>query len=266
MPERLDFDSARDLIAQITPTDTWDEASERATADTLVALDTDEPTGPSSHHWLRSNPWLVAVAACVLAVVVLAAVVAADRQSVDTQPSNSPTTTDCPSPALPRAINPGGQMRNRFAAPVASAATAILLLGACSDDDPTTIAKGEDVELEGTGSDLGGQTLNIDVEEDDGEVSGEFRVTDNVHEVECVDTDTEGIVILGGVATSGPDVADGDRNALVIREGDPDSVFLVANDVGAESCEDFIDSISDEALSNDGNYVDVEAGSAIETG
>jgi hypothetical protein len=266
MPDRLDFDAARDLIAQIAPTDTWDEATERATADSLVALDTDEPTGPSSRHWLRSNTWLVAVAACVLAVVVLAAVVAADRQSVDTQPSDAPTTTDCPNSALPRAINPGGQMRNRFAAPVASAATAILLLGACSDDDPTTIAKGEDVELVGSGPDLGGQTLNIDVEEQDGEVTGEFRVTDNVLTVECVDTDTEGIVILGGVATGGPDLNDGELVALVIREGDPDSVFLVANDVGAESCEDLVDSISDETLSNDGEYVDVEAGSDIETG
>jgi len=267
MADRLDFDSARDLIAQIAPTDTWDEATERAAADSLVSLDPDEPTAHPSRHWLRSNSWLVAVAACVLAVLVVAAVVAADRQSVDTKPpSNAPTTTECPNPALPRTITPGGQMRNRFAAPVASAATAILLLGACSDDDPTTIAKGEDVELVGDGTDLGGQTLNIDVEEKDGDVTGEFRVTDNVTKVECVDTDTEGVIILGGAVTEGPQVPAGELLALVIREGDPDSVALVANDVSAKSCEELVASISDEALSDDGNFVDVEAGSDIETG
>ena len=53
----------------------------------------------------------------------------------------------------PRAITQGAQMKNRFAAPVASAATALVLLGACSDDGrrptttsddgPTTLAKGD---------------------------------------------------------------------------------------------------------------------------
>jgi hypothetical protein len=265
MPDRLDFDSARDLIAQIAPTDTWDEATERATADTLVALDTDEPTEHPPRRWRRPNPWLVAVAACVLAALVLAAV-AADRQSVDTKPPLGSPTTDCPNPTYPRTITPGGQMRNRFAAPVASAATAILLLSAC-DDGPTTIAKGEDVELVGDSGDLGSQTLNIDVEEKDGKVTGEFRVTDNVFTVECVDTDTDGFVILGGVATSeGPDVPKGDMVAMIIREGDPDSVALQANDIGAESCTDLLDSISDDELSNEANYNDVEAGSTIETG
>ena len=34
-------------------------------------------------------------------------------------------------------------MNKRFAAPVASAATAILLVGGCSDDGPWTLAMGE---------------------------------------------------------------------------------------------------------------------------
>jgi len=101
-----------------------------------------------------------------------------------------------------------------------------MLLGAC--DGPTTLAKGEDVEFRGTDG-LAGQTLNVTAEEEDGEVTGEFRVTENVIKVECADTDTDGVVILGGKATAGPDLAAGDLLALIIREGDPDSVALVAN-------------------------------------
>ena len=161
----------------------------------------------------RSRPptiGLLAIAACLLAVVGLAAVVTADRQSVDTtDPSNSPTqTTDCPDPTQPRAITQGAQMNKRFAAPVASAATAIMLLGACSDDGPTNLANGEDVELVGD-TNLGGQTLNISAEEEDGEVTGELRFSDPGGEVvvavECADTDTDGVVILGGTVTEPDD-------------------------------------------------------------
>ncbi len=88
-------------------------------------------------------------------------------------------------------------MKMRFAAPVACTATAIMLLGACSDDGSTTLAKGEDVELVGNDG-LAGQTLNISAQEEDGEVTGEFRVTENVITLECADTDTDGVVILGG--------------------------------------------------------------------
>jgi hypothetical protein len=134
-----------------------------------------------------------------------------------------------------------------------------------SDDDASTlIASGEDVELVGD-DDLGGQTLNITAEEEDGEVTGEFRVADNAVAIECVDTDTEGVVMLGGAATDGPDVTEGDLLALVIREGDPDGVFLVANDAGAASCTELLDSISRDDLDEDGLFVPVEAGSDIET-
>ena len=64
-------------------------------------------------------------------------------------------------------------MKTRFAAPVASAATAIMLLGGCSDDGPTNLAQGKDVELVGD-SDLAGETLTINAEEEDGEVTGEI--------------------------------------------------------------------------------------------
>ena len=173
-----------------------------------------------------------------------------------------------------------GQMKMRFAA-VASVATAILLLSACGDGGDsstttsgsstttsaaagaTTLAKGEDVELVGDDG-LGGQTLNITAEEEDGEVTGEFRVTDNVIRIECADTHTDGVVILGGEATEGPDVAVGDLLALIIREGDPDSVALHANDSGAASCTELLKSIPDHVPNS--NFVDVEDGYDIETG
>ena len=141
MPDRLDFDSARRALDEIPPTDTWDDATQRAATGSLMQLDAEDATEST----LRRRPRrprppairLLAIAACLVAVVALAAVVTAERQAVDTiAPSESPTT-ECPTPTQPRAITQGVQMNKRFAAPVASAATAILLLGACSDDPET---------------------------------------------------------------------------------------------------------------------------------
>ena len=49
---------------------------------------------------------------------------------------------------------------------------------------PTTLAHGENIELEGDYN-LAGETLNITAEEEDGEVNGEFRVGGNVHARVC---------------------------------------------------------------------------------
>ena len=89
-------------------------------------------------------------------------------------------------------------MKMRYVA-VACAATAILLLSACgdgddsstttsepsttpseaADDGPTTLVRGDDVELVGDDG-LGGQTLNISARaEDGGELSGGFQVSEN---------------------------------------------------------------------------------------
>ena len=97
-------------------------------------------------------------------------------------------------------------MRIRFTAVVASAAAAMVLLAGCGDDGgSTTLASGEDVELVGD-EDIGGQTLDISAEEQDGEVTGEIRFTDPSGEVvvavECADTETDDVVILGEVAVT----------------------------------------------------------------
>jgi hypothetical protein len=280
MPDRLDFDSARRVLEEIAPTDTWEEAMLRAAEGSLVRLDVDDAkVGTLRRRPRRPRPptiSLLVIAACLLAVVAVAAVVMPDRQSVDTtDPSNSPTqSSDCPSTTQPRAITQGAQMNNRFAAPVASAATAILLLGAC-DDGPTTLAKGEDIELVGgASSGLGNQTLNIDAVEEDGEVTGEFRITDssgtqppNVFPVECANTDTDGVVILGGSATDeGLDWNGGFMMALIIREGDPDSVTIYPNE-GAKSCNELLESIPEDPVTgHESDFVDVEDGDDIETG
>jgi hypothetical protein len=135
---------------------------------------------------------------------------------------------------------------------------------AAADDGPTTLAKGEEVEFVGDAG-LAGQTLNIDAAEEDGVVTGEFRVTENVIKVECADTDTDGVVILGGAATAGPDVAMGDLLALIIREGDPDSVALLANVDNAGSCTELLKSIPKDQLLDE-PFADVEDGYDIETG
>lgn len=225
----------------------------------------------------RSRPptvRLLAVAACFILAVAIAAVVMPERQSVDTvTPAQSPTTTECPDPIQPRAITSGGQMKHRFAAPVASAATALVLLAACGDDGPTTLAKGEGVDFVGTQS-LGGETMDINAEEEDGKVTGEVRFNQIETRFECADTDTDDLVILGGEVTepSGDgSPAVGERMAVIIREGDPDSVTvwfelpLREGEVAAGSCDEFLESIPEEALADDG-FADVEAGDDIETG
>lgn len=158
-------------------------------------------------------------------------------------------------------------------------AGAILMgFAGCSDDDdasgeapratedgPRTIASGTDIEIEGAGDGLPGQTLNISVEEEGGEVTGEFRITDVVNTVECVDTDTDGVVILGGTVTDDAGAGfEGSLNALVIKDGDPDGVFLYGNDVGATSCEELIDSIPEAELTGDDAFFALEPGSDIE--
>ena len=172
-------------------------------------------------------------------------------------------------------------MKMRFAA-VAGATTAILLLSACGGSDdasttastlptttseapgPTSLAMGDDVELVGNDG-LGAQTLTIHAEEVNGKATGEFRVAHNVIRVDCADTDTDGVVILGGEATDGPDFAAGDLIALIIREGDPDSVALYGNDTGARSCRQLIEAIPAGSHPSDSSFVDVKDGYNIVT-
>ena len=225
----------------------------------------------------RSRPptiRVLAIAACLLAVVALAAALAADREEVDAiGPSESPTqTTECPSPIQPRAITRGAPMNKRFAAPVASAATAVLLLGGCSDDDgPTTLAKG-DVEFVGSVN-LGGMSMDIDAEEEDGEVTGQARFgNEMVVTFECADTDTDGVVILAGEVTTPardgtPDV--GELMAVIIREGEPDSGVVWIDDPApdaAGSCDELLEAIPDDFPSDDSVFADVAEGDDIETG
>jgi hypothetical protein len=166
-------------------------------------------------------------------------------------------------------------MKNRFAAPVASAATAImLLLAACSDDGPTTLAKGEDVQFVGSAPWFSNQTMDITAVEEDGEVTGEARFSPAglTLALQCADTDTDGLVILGGEATADAgDSAVGDRVAVIIREGDPDAAVLwyelplPEGEVAAGSCREFLDPIPHDQFTGD-NLADVAEGDDIETG
>ena len=146
------------------------------------------------------------------------------------------------------------------------------------------LAKGDDVEIAdivvgGTG--LAGQTLNITAEEQDGEVTGEFRVDNVVVTLQCADTETDGRdLILGGELTDDPDdnveaYADlgdlthgidvGDLLVVIIRNGDPvDQVALRANEGDAGSCTELVESVP---YNLDGGFFnEVEDGEDIETG
>jgi hypothetical protein len=153
----------------------------------------------------------------------------------------------------------------RFPTLLLCASALLVSAVACSDDD-TTLAKGEDVELDGSEG-LGDQMLNIDVEEEGGEVSGTYQVSEVVVRVDCANTDTDGFVILGGEVTTGSPgfVEVGESQALIIEEGDPASVALYGDD-GAGSCTELVDSVPDDLLTDRSNFAAVAAGSDIETG
>lgn len=171
-------------------------------------------------------------------------------------------------------------MTTRFAAPVASTATAIIMLGACSgggmttsDDGPTTLAQG-DVRFVGS-TDLGGQTMSITAVEQDSQVTGEARFSFGlVLDLQCADTDTDSLVVLGGEATAeeGDAATVGDRVAVVIREGDPDSALvwyelpLPEGEVAAGSCREFLESIPLDQFTGDDPLVDIAEGDDIVTG
>ena len=160
-------------------------------------------------------------------------------------------------------------MKTRGEISIGSVAFVAMLtaLGACSDDDgPNVIAKGTDVELKGE-NDLGGQTLDIVAEEEDGAVTGEIRFSDVSGEVvvsvECADTQTDDVVILGGTITE-PEPGMSGLVALFIRKGDPDSVNVWLDLGESESCSDMLANTR-HVLDTDSGFVDVLAGSNIET-
>jgi hypothetical protein len=217
---------------------------------------------------------LMAIAATLLVVVGLAAIVVSDRRGVDTiDVSNSGTsTTDCPTTTRPRIVSLGGQMNKRFALPVASAAAAILLFGGCDNADadpggvggPRVLARGN-VQFVGEEG-LGGNKMDINAAEQDGKITGEARFNEIVVAFECADTDTNGVVILGGKVTT-PSVDNsegvGELAAVIIREGDPDRVSVWFDDATSPSasCADLLRTTPDDLP-----FHLVEDGYDIETG
>lgn len=211
----------------------------------------------------RSRPptiGLVAIAACLLTILGLVAVVMADRQSVDTtDPSGSPTQTTEGPTTLARGVV------EFVEAPVPK--------GCCVPPDgglPVPAGQG-----------LGGQTMDITAVEEDGEVTGEARLTlydvldsdgegfEVVVELECVDTGT-GDVIIGGTVTT----AAGERHsgafppvgalmAVIIREGEPDSATVWWT-TQASSCPELLESVPEPRP--DDRFVEVADGYDIETG
>ena len=149
-------------------------------------------------------------------------------------------------------------MRMRFAA-VARAATAILLFSACSDDDDsssttesstttteapeggkTIVAEGF-VELVAT-ADHGERPLSLYAVEEDGEVTGDFRMSGHRVIIECADTATDGVVILSGSVAASEDLRVDELLGLIVKEGGPDSVLLIGDDSGARSCTELLES------------------------
>ena len=201
------------VAAMGPPEDLWAQVIERSTNGDAVILGL-----VLAPRHRRASLWLAVAAATVLLALVGALALLDDDQTVDITPvTEAPVVPEPPS----------------------------------NDDRPTTIAWGEDVGIGGFGgSGLAGQVLNIDVEEQNGEVTGEFRIANVVVTLQCMDTRTlsgsdfdRRDLILGGEVTANPDglatldavqvtddpdglathavnVAVGDRLALIIREDD----------------------------------------------
>ena len=155
-------------------------------------------------------------------------------------------------------------MRNRS---LGIAATAVLVLAACGDDRPSTLARG-DVGFVGS-QPLAEHRMDIRAEETNGEVVGEARFDEIVVTFHCADTDTDGLVVLGGeVTTPSRDgsTGRGDLMAVLIREGEPDSANVWFPDATPASCTELLDAIPAEHRSDDSLFSDVADGDDIETG
>lgn len=202
----------------------------------------------------RSRPptiWLVAVAACLILIVAIAAVEVADRQSVDTvPPAESPTTTAADGTrTLARGVV-------RFVgSPV----------GVCRI---TRSPSGPEFDQYEQGRCLAGQTLDITAVEENGDVTGEARFNGIVVELECLDARAPaGVVALGGrVTESSGDGAPsvGSLIAVIIREGEPDSAEVWPDE--HDSCPELFRSIPAPWSDFLEDFVDVVDGDDIETG
>jgi hypothetical protein len=121
-------------------------------------------------------------------------------------------------------------MKNRFAVLVAPAATALMLLGACSEDDgPRILARGEDIDFVGH-DELGDQTMDLSAQQEDAEVTGQvsFEPHGSVVSLQCADTESHGVVGLGGQFTTVPD--DGDEALEQVPDDIPDDAFYEVED------------------------------------
>lgn len=162
-------------------------------------------------------------------------------------------------------------MTYKHSAVIATGTAALLLFGGCGSDDPTNLASGEAIELVGDDQ-LGGETLDIHAEDDDGEVTGEIRFSTMgggiAVSLECASTGDDGLLMLGGTVDPESEEIPG-LVALLVKEGDPDSVALWFDEpppANAESCDDLLDSIPVDDLTANEQFVAVETGSDIETG
>ena len=195
---------------------------------------------------------LVAVAACLIAVIAVVAIETSDRQSIhatgpsETRPIDGPAT-------LARGVV-------EFVEAPASAG-----IGVPPDRGLSHPA----------GGGLGGSTLDISVQQRNGQVAGQARVNGFVavpgnpsHDMtvafECAASDTDDVILGGNVtASSGSKPAVGVWIALLIREGDPDSA-TVWWDTDVSSCRELLESVPYPRP--DDRFVDVAQGYDIETG
>ncbi len=159
-------------------------------------------------------------------------------------------------------------MNRTVALPSAAAVAVVVLLGACdANAGPTTLARG-DVTFVGD-QPLAEQRMRIDVQEVDGEVSGEARFNEIVGPFDCVDKGTDGLMVFGGeVTTPSKDntPSKGELMAVLVREGDPDSANVWFPDGTPGSCEELLDQIPEADRADSDRFSEVADGDDIETG
>lgn len=190
----------------------------------------------------RSRLLAVVAAASILLALIGALLLLDDPETVDTTPATDPPTVSEPPP---------------------------------NGDSPTILATADDVPVSGV-MELGGKTLSVHAVEQNGKITGEFRVNNLVVTLHCAVRNGVGDLILGGNVTEDPDrqsfaldpraigfdaidVRVGDLFALIIRDKGPvgDRVSVYADD-SAGSCTQLIDAAAQRPT--DGGFFDYAGG------
>lgn len=142
---------------------------------------------------------------------------------------------------------------------VLTAAGGLLLLASCGDGDQSTAI------AEGTAT-IFGRSVELNATQNGSEVSGSAEVTAESEpsftiSFSCVSEPAKGVVIIGGEISQSEDDERpaGMRGAVLLLDGEPVGMGMWFEDPPpAESCDEFLGGIPDEAVNDSNAYQPVD--------